>query len=251
MEINIESNDNLYIIKSFGTNGKELIKLGYSSRIEERLRAYRSHNPFFEVIDTFYREDAKEFELYIHSLVISEVGNEWYNVDKLGLLLNLVATTNFEEIKNIKEIKKNKKKPVVYNFHSFAKLIKKEETLEGKHKLLNGYKEMYPDYVETISKLLDSNLNIDYNYTRALKSLESSNSNDFKSKIFKDIIDKFKIGELYILSDIKDILSIIYLKHGISNKPKATYIQEVFEVKNITITINSKRNKGYKIIKIK
>jgi hypothetical protein len=37
--VKINTTDNLYILKSFGSDGKEIIKFGYSSVIENRLQS--------------------------------------------------------------------------------------------------------------------------------------------------------------------------------------------------------------------
>ena len=63
--------DNLYIIKVTNNDGISLIKLGYSSNIKYRLDSYYLHNPFTEVIGTYYREDAYAFEKWFHKNNIS------------------------------------------------------------------------------------------------------------------------------------------------------------------------------------
>jgi len=70
--------DNLYIIKSSNSKGESLIKFGYSSNIKQRIEQYLSHNPFTEILETFYREDAFEFEKTFHKNNISIYKNEWY-----------------------------------------------------------------------------------------------------------------------------------------------------------------------------
>jgi len=84
--ITIKPTDNLYLIRSFGDH-TSLIKLGYSTQIISRLKHYLSHNPFMEVIGTFYREDAKQFEKCFHSTLKAIYKREWYDESDLETIL--------------------------------------------------------------------------------------------------------------------------------------------------------------------
>lgn len=75
---NINPKHNLYLIRSFG-DGTSMIKLGYSSKIIKRLKFYLTHNPLIEIIATFYREDAKQFEKSFHCTMESMYKREWYD----------------------------------------------------------------------------------------------------------------------------------------------------------------------------
>ena len=79
-EINPEHN--LYIIRVYGETGT-LIKLGYSSNILKRLETYLSHNPLTQLIGTYYREDAKEFERKLHKVIKVKMLHEWYDESEL------------------------------------------------------------------------------------------------------------------------------------------------------------------------
>ena len=81
---------NLYIVKVYNNNSKPLIKLGYSSNIEKRLKQYSDHNPLIELIGTFYREDAKEFENNFHKEHKSIELHEWYSYDNLRYIINKI-----------------------------------------------------------------------------------------------------------------------------------------------------------------
>lgn len=73
-----------------------------------------------------------------------------------------------------------------------------------------------------------------------------------KEDLRKCIIDNFSIGKRYLNSDIKESLQELYNKLGVSQKAKAKDVEEYFEVKIVDISIeDGKRQKGYKIIKIK
>lgn len=84
--ITVKETDNLYLIRSFG-DCTSIIKLGYSTQIIKRLKHYLSHNPFIEVIGTFYREDAKEFEKYFHATLKAVYKREWYDESDLEVIL--------------------------------------------------------------------------------------------------------------------------------------------------------------------
>lgn len=106
---------NLYIIKSSNEQGDKLIKFGYSSKIKERLNQYYSHNPFTEILYTFYREDAIAFEKDFHENNTSIYKNKWYSIDILENLLIQIKTKIFVEYtkKEKKKYKRNKPKIIV------------------------------------------------------------------------------------------------------------------------------------------
>lgn len=79
--------DNLYIIRVFGKNGSSVIKFGYSAKVQIRLKQYSDYNPLVEIIGTYYREDAKKFELTFHKNNKSFIRNEWYLEEQLENIL--------------------------------------------------------------------------------------------------------------------------------------------------------------------
>jgi hypothetical protein len=79
-EVNPEHN--LYIIRVYGKEGS-LIKLGYSSNIIQRLYSYYNHNPLIQVIGTYYREDAEQFESKLHKVIKAKMLHEWYDESEL------------------------------------------------------------------------------------------------------------------------------------------------------------------------
>lgn len=90
--------DNLYLIKMSNKSGDVMIKLGYSSNIDKRLKTYYYHNPLIEVIKTFYSEDAKIIEKEIHSKIQSCCLNEWYTEDKLDEIIKILNSYNVLEL---------------------------------------------------------------------------------------------------------------------------------------------------------
>ena len=103
---------NLYILKSSNLEGKQLIKFGYSSKITERLDQYFSHNPFTEVLYTFYKEDAINFEKKFHKYNKSIFKNEWY---EFSILEELLFQINNDIIFNDYSSNENKRrKPELY-----------------------------------------------------------------------------------------------------------------------------------------
>ena len=78
--------DNIYILRAFGRNGS-VIKVGFSTSMEKRLKAYYGANPLVEVILTTYKENGSACEKALHSNFKSVIMNEWYNED---LLLDII-----------------------------------------------------------------------------------------------------------------------------------------------------------------
>ncbi len=83
---------NLYIITVYNQDGKPFIKFGFSDEINKRVATYTNKNPFAKV-STFYRSDAKEFELWYHSAFKSVVMDEWYDASNMETLITLINNT--------------------------------------------------------------------------------------------------------------------------------------------------------------
>ena len=84
--------ENLYVVRAANTKGEVLVKMGYSANIEKRLTQYAYHNPLIEVIGTYYKPDAAEFEKNLHKALKSTAFEEWYSEDKLPIILEAIAT---------------------------------------------------------------------------------------------------------------------------------------------------------------
>ena len=80
---------------------------------------------------------------------------------------------------------------------------------------------------------------------------ENTNSENRKAAGEK-ILNYFKPDNKYLKSDIKETLRKIYESVGYSKTPKASDLEEYFEIKECKITISTgKQDNGFKIIKIK
>ena len=132
--------DNLYILKVTNSDGKSLIKLGYSSDIKIRLDSYYSHNPFTEIIGTYYREDACAFEKWFHKNNISIYRNEWYCESFLEKILNDIYNehsydylkySKLNEFEEFKGFKKCYKCFEIKSISEFNKDVTKLDNLSG------------------------------------------------------------------------------------------------------------------------
>ena len=84
--------------------------------------------------------------------------------------------------------------------------------------------------------------------------LKTKISNSFKSSDLKEkLVSYFKIGSKYELKTIKLTLKSMYLDLGITKTPKATELENYFNISETMITdsVTKKRNKGYLILGIK
>jgi len=89
---------NIYIIETTNKAGTTLVKLGYSSNIEQRLKSYRDANPLTTVIGTFYVKDALAFEQTFHKSHKSLCGREWYSKDTLEEMKEAILKANGVEV---------------------------------------------------------------------------------------------------------------------------------------------------------
>lgn len=66
----------LYLIKQEGKE-QNYLKIGYTKNLDERLKAYNTHNASFELIEFF--EGEKDIETFAHNLLIQfKYKGEWY-----------------------------------------------------------------------------------------------------------------------------------------------------------------------------
>ena len=72
-----------------------------------------------------------------------------------------------------------------------------------------------------------------------------------RAKIQEELSDEFEVGQSYTKADIKEKLSEIYKKLSYKASPKATDLEEFFELKPCLITVDGKRVNGFKILKEK
>ena len=84
--------------------------------------------------------------------------------------------------------------------------------------------------------------------------LKNKISDNIKSPNLKnELILHFKIQSKYTLKNIKTILSYIYTNLGITKTPKASELENYFDLKLILVqsSLSGKRSKGYLILGIK
>ena len=72
-----------------------------------------------------------------------------------------------------------------------------------------------------------------------------------RTKIREKLYAEFIVGKSYTKADIKAKISEIYKKLSYKASPKATDLEEFFEIKPCLITVDGKRVNGFKILKEK
>ena len=121
----------------------------------------------------------------------------------------------------------------------------------AKQVLDNIYDTSYSKYYWTISASRAGSLNYqsgkleeEYNSLMGFKT----NENEIKEKI----LQTFLVDSRYLKSDIKETLRKIYEELGYSKTPKASDLEEYFEIKECKITNSlGKQDHGFRIVKIK
>jgi hypothetical protein len=110
----------------------------------------------------------------------------------------------------------------------------------------------YAKYYYSIPKERAGTLNYQKgNLEKEYNSLKSFSVN--VDSILNEIKNKFQVGNKYTKSDIKEILRSIYESNGYSKTPKASDLEEYFDVSKCQITNREtgKRDHGFLIIKLK
>lgn len=71
----------LYLIKQYGKNTTYL-KIGYTQNLQERLKAYNTHNAEFELVCSM--EGDQELETFAHKLLSEyNIKGEWFKEDPM------------------------------------------------------------------------------------------------------------------------------------------------------------------------
>ena len=110
----------------------------------------------------------------------------------------------------------------------------------------------YSKYYYSIPKERASALNYQKGYLE--KEYRSLKLYSIKAEsIHSEIKNKFEVGERYTKSYIKETLRIIYESNGYNKTPKASDLEEFFELKSCLLTNKEtgKRDNGYEILKEK
>jgi hypothetical protein len=211
-----------------------LIKLGYSSNVTQRLQQYYSHNPAMELIGTYYKENAEEFESKLHKVVKSEIMNEWYSDDMLPLILSYINGLELP----VKEVKAKKT--------NFSNLCKQYSDGDDKTKLsIEKLEPLIKEAINTLGKEKMKALNFEKGQIQA----ELIKVNDLKSNEWKIAsLLKYNVGQFITLADVKTKLQSIYDRLEINKKAVATDINQYFETKNQSKRTGSSVVQGMVII---
>ena len=67
------------------------------------------------------------------------------------------------------------------------------------------------------------------------------------SKIRHELHGTIHIGDRILTADIKQTLSVVYARLGIDKSPKATDLNEFFEIPSVTIPTANARKHGFEI----
>ena len=104
----------------------------------------------------------------------------------------------------------------------------------------------YQNYINMIGldkiKALDFEEKTIKDYITSQKNLDSNR---------ESIISLFEVGKKYTKAEIKEMLKKFYQENNIDAKPKASDLEEYFEIKRAIISDNGKRNEGFLLIKRK
>lgn len=231
--------DNLYIIRTFGRD-TSLLKFGYSSNIEGRLEQYIGHNPLIEVVGTYYREDAKEFENLFHSHNKAEERREYYSEDMLETIVHAIDNLPLSTYFNADT---GKPKKVVYiTYRDVAKVFKEQIKLrrsiattnddrkKAVAKLDMGVLSTYTEYINLLNNVYVQVGKVLVNHSDAKQALADlyTAKNKFTS-VKIAVQNTFNVGHSYTRREVKEKLNKQYSRVGLIRKAKHSDLHEFFE----------------------
>lgn len=71
------------------------------------------------------------------------------------------------------------------------------------------------------------------------------------TKIQEELSKEFEVGQSYTKADIKEKISVVYKKLGYKASPKATDLENYYDIKHCQVNLGTKRVHGFKILKEK
>ena len=161
---NVSKVDNIYILKS-----GDLIKVGFSDNINQRLNQYLHHNPTIELLGTYYIEDGRAFEANFHNSNKSIIGNEWYDISMLSSIKEQI----------IKEVK-------IIGYSSYFNNLISIKKDDSKNNLLKIIFEKFDS--------LDTFWSNDEDIENAIVIGDNSDSNEYKITFYSNRVEYSKNG---------------------------------------------------------
>lgn len=197
-----------------------------------------------------------------------EVANERaWEVSQKDYRDSISVTKAIESIDQVEEVKKyrDKAERIIDEFLKYS--FNRVGVFSAKMRMYCQFMDEHKDDT-CIRKLIrykipDSRYHNYYAYfgterCSALKFKDAYLHNAILSETRKDILlvsvyNTFEIGRKYLKKDVKDMLSCLYEKLEIVRTPKATDIEEWFEIRNTQVTdpLTKRRDHGYEILKKK
>lgn len=90
---------------------------------------------------------------------------------------------------------------------------------------------------------------IGYNKTKLMTALSIKSSINKNNHTFREeLCNIFEVSQRYSLKEVRGVFVNLYEKHSIDAPPKSTDIKNFFSVKDVFMTVDGKRSKGYLIL---
>lgn len=205
--------------------------------MDKRLEFYKNHNPFIELVGTYYNEGGIEFERLVHSSIQADFGNEWYTEDKLGAILDYIHNGVPESY------------------------IKVSREFIGRLKEYCEYAESGADTSniddDCIEELMHYYNTLGYDKCKALNFQKSKLDKYISESIATDEMFKniyFKLSNGFIsCADLKALMTVGYANIGIKKAAKATDILDCNFINAVakSIRIDGVKTKGFELSNIK
>lgn len=113
-------------------------------------------------------------------------------------------------------------------------------------KMISEYSEEHKRHVDVLG--VDKIKAIGINKTKISNAYHLKLKFNESTFLIKENLKGVLVGSKYALSDINTLLGIAYKKVGIEKQPKSTDIKNFFSVKDVFVSKDGKRSKGYLIL---
>jgi hypothetical protein len=173
-----------------------------------------------------------------------------------GIKVDYNDNGNIESINDLRDV-----------YNKFLEEFNSSGDFVSKMKLLCDINLQYPELYVQYDKLLSINIPIEYqNYINLLGfekiralGYRKNNLDEFlqnqknlnNEKLLKSLSSLFQVGSKYSKAQIKEMLREFYTTNSITKTPKATDLEEYYNLKPIKLKIDDKWEHGFEILSLK
>lgn len=233
-------NHNIYILRTYGPEGRILYKVGYSADVANRVSQYKRSNPFIELVSTHHVSEGIEYERELHKRIKAAFKNEWYSEEQIEYITELVANNELPPENPVGLLQASAKSIRLYcelkDDEVENEFVISLETDPAYECVVRAYKQFGTKKIKALSYRLWA---IE-EFMRQMSKIE-----EYHDRIVR-LLD-LKVGQWESRFEMKMRLHSVYEKLGIELTAKATDVSWFYDLEPRSKSINGVVTGGFVI----